>query len=163
MNQRSPLTVYIHCSCLSVNNSMACLYFVSHIHTHPVSLLRSDCIPSNTFRLSWLNLSPVKVDHRSAYFFSVCLCVCVSFTKALKVLANIWLWCNTGLPEQTSLGTRCWGFNWRKLLLCEALESFPPHFLCHKEQLTLKHHLHSSGTTQAYNLLTYFYLQSSCS
>lgn len=58
-----------------------------------------------------LNLSPVKMDHRSTSFSLVC------WPKTLKVLANIWLWCCTGLPEWMPLGTQCRGFNWYKPLL----------------------------------------------
>lgn len=108
-----------------VINSISFLYTVTYTHTWSC-LLTSTCSLTHTEILS------------QSESFLFCF-VCVHWPKTLKVLANIWRWCNTGLPEQTPLVTQCWGFNWHKLCAAKASELFRSHFLCLKDLLTLKH------------------------
>ena len=115
----------------SMTNSAAFVYFDTHTHTHThthihtrhpdffsLSLsLRRAFLHKRKAATEEFNLTAqskwIIDQHLFFFFFPVCVC----WPKTLKVLANIWLWCNTGLPESTSLGSQCWGFNWYKLPL----------------------------------------------
>lgn len=126
----SPLLHHFFFSHSSMTNSSAHMYFDTHTHTHSSVLLHSQ---TETLRLPLGCLSSAQSKWIIHHRFPLCLC----WPWTVKFLANIWPWCNIGLPEWMPLGTQGRGFAWHKPALWKLLSRFLLDFKAFRDHLTL--------------------------